>query len=237
MTIQCLLVGGPIGVILALGYLVQTFGVHYTSATNCGLITGLFVVFAPIANYLVFGTRTRPMFSVAVALSVAGMALLSGGGPEPLNRGDLLTLGAALCYGLHICLLDRYARQFDAVALALAQVLSATAIFVLIWPITDPMAWPGEDVWHALVITGVLATAASFCIQTYAQQRMPAVRAAVIFSMEPVFAAVFGYWLAGDRLTAAQLAGGAVMVGALLLAEIGPRIDARGTVERVRQPE
>ena len=105
ITRRALLVGGGIGLVLAAGYLLQTLGLLYTTPTNSGLITGLFVVFAPLADRTFFGTRASRQMIVAVALSLLGMVLLAGGGPEGVNPGDLLTLLCAAALGLHIALL------------------------------------------------------------------------------------------------------------------------------------
>src|ERR687894_2263679 len=112
-----------VGLALALGYLFQTTGLLFTSPTNSGLITGLFVVFAPLADRLFFGLRSSRRVLVAVALSVLGMVLLAGGGPDGVNLGDLLTLLCAAALGLHIALLSRYAAGYDASGLAFAQML------------------------------------------------------------------------------------------------------------------
>ena len=221
-------IGGCIGAVLAVAYLFQTFGLRHTTATNCGLITGLFVVFAPLANRLLFGVRTSRVFWAAIALSIVGLFLLTGSGPDPLAKGDLLTLAAAACFGLHIAMLDRYAKHHDTTLLAFWQLASATLIFLLVWPLTEPLVLPPGEVWFALLITGVLATAAAFFIQTYVQRRLPAVRTAIVISTEPIFAAFFGYTLAGDRLTGLQLAGGALMIAAVVLAEVVPALMANG---------
>jgi drug/metabolite transporter (DMT)-like permease len=92
VTRRTLVVGGGIGLVLAAGYLLQTMGLLFTSPTNSGLITGLFVVFAPLADRLYFGKRPSRQILVAVALSLVGMLLLTGGGPDGANLGDLLTL-------------------------------------------------------------------------------------------------------------------------------------------------
>ncbi|MHB1037122.1 MAG: DMT family transporter [Pirellulales bacterium] len=219
---RTLLAGAPIGVVLAVAYLFQTFGLRYTSATNCGLITGLFAVFAPIINRLVFGVRTRPIFWVAVGVSVLGLGLVTGIDPAALRMGDLLTLACAACFGLHIALLDRHAKHHDAAALTWVQITVATVVFYLGWPLVDPWVWPNRAVWFALLITGVVATAVGFGVQTLVQQRLSAVRTAVIIVMEPLFAALFGYLLAGDRLTPVQSCGAVLMVAALFLAEVQP---------------
>jgi drug/metabolite transporter (DMT)-like permease len=161
---------------------------------------------------------------VAVAVSFAGLVLLAGAGPSRLSIGDLLTLGAAACLGLHIALLDRYAKKHDAAALASTQLTAATVLFLAAWPATGPMSWPSSEIWFALLVCGLLATAAGFWVQTMAQQHLPAVRTAVILTMEPVFATFFGYVLAGDRLSGVQIIGAILMVGAVVVAEVGPAL-------------
>jgi len=220
-------IGAGIGVVLAAGYLFQTFGIRSTTATNSGLITGLFVVFAPAWNRVLFGVRIPRVCCAAVATSLAGLALLAGAGPVRPTVGDLLTLGCAVCFGAHIALLDRYAKGHDAAALALAQLTAAAAIFAATWPAVDPLRLPTAKVWQALVLTGLVASAGGFYAQTAAQRRLPAIRTALILTMEPVFATFFGRLLAGDRLAALQWVGAALMVAALLAASLyQPRVPA-----------
>ena len=224
LTRRSLVVGGGIGVALAAGYLFQTLGLLFTTPTNSGMITGLFVVFAPLADRLFFGARISGGVIVAVGLSLLGMVLLAGGGPEGVNLGDLLTLLCAAALGLHIALLSRYAAGYDAGALTLAQLLAMAAIFALAWPLFDAVTMPSLEVWVALLITGLLASAGAFYVQTFVQQRIPAARTAVILTMEPVFAALFGYWLAGDRLVAVQILGAGLILSALVVGEILPAL-------------
>ena len=221
LTWKTFALGGAIGAVLAAAYLFQTFGLRVTTATNCGLITGLFVISALLLNRAIFGVRLRRLVWAAVGLSVLGLFLLTGAGPARPNLGDGLTLGAAVCFGLQIVLLDRYAKGHATLALTLSQLVVAAAILLLVWPVVEPLAWPTPSVWWALVITGVLATAAGFYIQVLVQQHLPAVRAAMLFTLEPVFAALFGYLLAGDRLTAVQIGGAALMVVAAMASEVG----------------
>jgi drug/metabolite transporter (DMT)-like permease len=221
---RTLVVGGGIGLVLALGYLFQTTGLLFTTPTNSGLITGLFVVFAPLADRLFFGTQPSRLVLVAVVLSLLGMILLAGSGPDGANLGDLLTLLCAAALGLHIALLSRYAARYDALELAFAQMLSMALVFVLFWPLFEPLVVPPREVWIALLVTGVLASAGAFWVQTLVQQRLPAARTAVILTMEPVFAVLFGYWLAGDRLVPVQILGAVLILSALALGEVAPII-------------
>src|SRR5918997_4861378 len=222
LTRHSLLVGGGIGVVLAAGYLFQTTGLLFTTPTNSGLITGLFVVFAPLADRILFGVNTSRQILVAVGLSLLGMVLLAGGGPEGANWGDLLTLLCAMALGLHIALLSRYAAGHDAGGLTLAQILAMALLFVVVWPFFEPVSLPPAGVWVALLVTGLLASAGAFLVQTTVQQRIPAARTAIILTMEPVFAVLFGYLLAGDRLVAVQLIGAALILSALVIGEIMP---------------
>ena len=227
LTRRSLLVGGGIGVVLAAGYLFQTTGLLFTTPTNSGLITGLFVVFAPLADRTFFGTRVARQVLVAVGLSLFGMVLLARGGPEGANWGDLLTLLCAAALGLHIALLSRYAAGHDAGGLTLAQILAMALLFVVAWPFFEPVSLPPPGVWVALLVTGLLASAGAFLVQTTVQQRIPVARTAVILTMEPVFAALFGYLLAGDRLVAVQLIGAALILSALVIGEIMPLLRRR----------
>ena len=222
LTRRSLLVGGSIGVVLAAGYLFQTTGLLFTTPTNSGLITGLFVVFAPLADRLLFGANVSRQIILAVGLSLVGMVLLTGGGSEGANWGDLLTLLCAAALGLHIALLSRYASSYDAGALTLAQILAMALLFVVVWPFTGPVSLPPSGVWVALLVTGLLASAGAFLVQTTVQQHIPAARTAIILTMEPVFAALFGYWLAGDRLVALQILGALLILSALVIGEVVP---------------
>jgi drug/metabolite transporter (DMT)-like permease len=222
LTRRSLIVGGGIGVVLAAGYLFQTTGLLFTTPTNSGLITGLFVVFAPLADRLLFGADVSRQVVLAVALSLLGMVLLAGGGPEGANWGDLLTLLCAAALGLHIALLSRYAASHDAGALTLAQILSIALLFLLVWPFFATVSLPPAEVWVALLVTGLLASAGAFLVQTTVQQHIPAARTAIILTMEPVFAALFGYWLAGDRLVAVQILGTLMILSALVIGEVLP---------------
>ncbi|MGI8911296.1 MAG: DMT family transporter, partial [Rubrobacteraceae bacterium] len=156
-----------------------------------------------------------------------GMVLLAGGGPEGVNSGDLLTIVCAAALGLHIALLSRYAAGHDAAGLAFAQILAMAALFTVAWPVFDPVEAPPSGVWLALLVTGLVASAGAFWVQTFVQQRIPAARTAIILTMEPVFAALFGYWLAGDRLVAIQVLGAALILSALVIGEVLPVLGRR----------
>lgn len=206
-------VGAGIGLVLGLSYLLQTVGIRHTTATNSGLITGLFVVFAPLWGRVLYRSRTHALTWAQVGASLLGLGLLTGGATASFSWGDLLTLGCAITFGLHISLLDRHSRDHDSGSLAFAQLCASTALFAVAWAIGDPLALPPvRTVWEAIVICGVVATAVGFTAQTLAQRYLPAVRTALILSLEPVWAALFGRVLAGDDLGTLQIVGAGLMV-------------------------
>lgn len=212
LTGRAVMTGGGIGLVLAAAYLLQTWGLFHSTATNTGLITGLFIVFVPLLNWGLFGVRTSPRRWGIIAISVGGLLLLTGGGSSRMSAGDLLTSGAAGCLGLHMVLLERYARHHDATALTVSQVAVAAVVFCGLWPAAGGSLVLSGEVCFALVITGVGATAAGFYVQTFVQQRISSLETGLIVLTEPIFAAAFGFWLHGDQLTALQWSGGTIML-------------------------
>ncbi len=221
--------GIPIGAMLGLGMLLQTEGLRTTTSTNSGLITGLYVVFAPLSALALFRDHVSRRVWVAVALSVLGLVLVAGGQPGDFRLGDVLTLIAAAVFGLEIALLSRYSPRSHAGALTLVQLLVTVALALPVVALSGAQVTPpSASVWGALLLTGVGASAYGFWMQTYAQARIPAGRAAVIMATEPVFAAVAGYFLAGDRLSDVQWVGAGLMLLALFVAEVAPYVRVYG---------
>jgi drug/metabolite transporter (DMT)-like permease len=213
------LAGTALGLLLAVGYALQTAGLERTTVSNAGFITGLYVVFTPLAAVALLRTRIAGIVWVGVALSTAGLVLLSGvGGGDPVGDG-LVLLGSA-AYSLQIALMERYAPRYDPLAFTFVEMLAAFAGFAVValalWQVELPRGW---TVWGALLVTGVFASALGFLVQTWAQRRTSATRTALAFAMEPVWAALFGFWLAGDRLGAVPWAGAALIMAGIVVAE------------------
>jgi drug/metabolite transporter (DMT)-like permease len=211
--------GSLLGLLLALGYGLQTAGLERTTVSSAGFITGLYVVFTPLFAYALFRIRAGTWIWAGVGLSLAGLALLSGVGVgDPL--GDALVLAGAAAYSLQIALMERYARRYDPVAFTFVEMLAAFAGFAVIALARTEFEVPtGWTVWGALLVTGIFASALGFLVQTWAQRRLSAARTALLFAMEPVWTAIFGYWLAGDRLGAVGWGGAALIMAGIVVAE------------------
>jgi drug/metabolite transporter (DMT)-like permease len=219
-----------VGAALAAGYALQTFGLETAAATNAGFITGLFVVFTPIGAALVYRRLPEAPALVGVVLAAAGLVLLSlrlVGGRPSFVVGDALVLGCAVVFAVHILLLGAWAPQTDVGALTLGQVALAAVVFSVLSPLGGWRVPTAPVVWIALGVTAAGATAFGFTMQTWAQSRLSPTRTAVILTMEPVFAGVFGVALAGDRLTARNWVGAALIVAGMLAVEIRPGVPAR----------
>jgi drug/metabolite transporter (DMT)-like permease len=210
-------VGLPIGVALAAGYLLQTVGLQTTSPGNAGLLTGLFVVFTPLLEGLV-GVHVPVRTVVAAVLALAGTALLTGSGFALPHLGDLLVVGCALAFAVHIVLLSRWAPGLPPAPLAMVQMLTAALLFG--GASLPQLRVPPTGVWFAIAVTGVLASALGFLIQTWAQSYLSASRTALVLSTEPAWALLAAILLAGQHFGLVQGAGAAL----LLLAIVGHEV-------------
>jgi drug/metabolite transporter (DMT)-like permease len=211
--------GAVLGALLGVGIGLQTAGLERTTVSSTGFITGLYVVLTPLFGLALFRTRVGLEDWLGIVLSVAGLAMLSGVHVGSTN-GDLLVLASSAAQALQILMVERYANRYDAVALTLVELATCLAGFLALALARGELALPrGWTVWGALVVTGVFASALAYLIQVWAQRQLSAARIALVFSLETVFAGLFGYWLSGDRLGWLGWGGCAAILGGIVLAE------------------
>lgn len=212
--------GGMAGVALYLAFLFQTKGLKFTSASNAAFITGLAVIFTPLISFLCFGTKPERRQVFGIFLATAGLALLTLKGLS-VQVGDLLVLVCAASFALHIILLSRASKVANALNIALIQVsvvgFLSLAQSVAFQELTLPA---GEAAIGTILVVGIFGTAIGFYVQTKAQVASSPNRIALIIVLEPVFGGLFGYFLAGDRLTLQNWIGAALIVAGMLVTEI-----------------
>jgi drug/metabolite transporter (DMT)-like permease len=213
-----LLVGLAAGIVLAVAYLTQTVGLGLISPGNAGLITGLLVLFTPLLDRA-FGMPLRRRTIIAVIVAVIGIGMLTGG-PSGFGLGDVLVIACAVLFALHIVLLSRWSPGLASAPLAMVQMGACALLFSAggTWSLRMPSA----DVWIAIVITGVFASALAFYIQTWAQAHIDASRTALIIAMEPAWAVAAAVVLAGQRFGLLQAAGAALVLAAIVGHELAP---------------
>ena len=211
-----LLRGIGLGTVLGLGYIAQTYGLRYTSAAISGFITGMFVVLTPVMSWILLRRKTNRNTWMVVALATVGLASLSLNGWS-VGIGELLTLGCAVFFAIHIVGLGEWSSQYEPYAFSLLQI-GTVAVISLIAAIPQGIAVPPDpEVWGIVGITGVLATAVAFFVQTWAQSLVSATRAAVVMTMEPVFAGLFAVTIGGNQLTPRNIAGAACILAAMFI--------------------
>jgi drug/metabolite transporter (DMT)-like permease len=205
--------------LLASAYALQTAGLELTTVASTGFITGLYVVFTPLIALALFRTRVPPALWVGIALALVGLLLLNGV-PGGSTVGNALVLANALVQALQIAAMERFAPRYDPRALTFLQMATSFVGFTVIALAVGQLEVPrGITVWGALLVTGVFAGALGYLVATWVQARTTAARAALVFTLEAPFAALFGVLLAGEVLGWVGALGCAVMLAGIVLAE------------------
>jgi drug/metabolite transporter (DMT)-like permease len=224
--------GVVLGLLYGLAQILQTAGLAHTPASVSGFITGMYVVCTPLLAAPLLKQRIGGLTWVAVLLAVGGLAVLSLQGLS-VGYGEALTLVAAVLYALHIVGLGAWSRPADAVGLTIVQ-LAVITVVCLVASAPDGVELPSSaSAWWSVIYMAVVAAALALAAQTWAQAHLPPTRAAIIMTMEPVFAAAFAVTLGGEDPTSRMLLGGAMVVSAMLLVELVPRRKLEAEVPHV----
>lgn len=222
------LAGAALGLLLVAGYVSQTIGLAHTSASNAGFITGLYVVFTPLLGWLLLRQSVGRWALSCVAVATLGLLLLSGFGGGWRPFGDGLMLLCSLSFAAHILATDWAIRRYAVGPLVAIELAVCGVVALVIAGVSRDLVMPtGWSVWGALLFTSVVASAFAYFVQSYAQTRTSPARTSLILATEPVFAGVFGYWLAGDRIGAVGWLGAALMLAAILALEARPLLGRR----------
>ena len=224
------LTGVALGGLYGAAQLLQTTGLEHTDASVSGFVTGTYVVLTPVFGALLLRDRIAGSTWLAVGLATAGLAVLSLQG-FAIGYGEALTLASAALYALHIIGLGRFSRAHTATGLSTVQAFVIAALcFVAAVP--DGVTLPADGgQWTSLLYMALVAGAGALWAQTWAQSHLPATRAAIVMTLEPVFAAFFAVVAGGERLTARMLGGGALVLTAMYVVELLGRRKPEVTAE------
>lgn len=215
-------VGLLAGLILFLGASAQQMGLVYTTAGKGGFITGLYVVFVPMLG-IFWRQPTYLEAWLGAMLAVAGMYLLSVAETFTINLGDMLVLGSAVCWAFHIHLIDRYAHRMSPFRLAFTQFMACAMLSGLSAILFETPTLPAaRAAWGALVYAGLLSVGVGYTLQVVAQRESHPTHAAILFSLEAVFAALGGWWLLNETLSPLQLFGCVLMLSGMLPSQLRP---------------
>lgn len=229
-----------VGSLLCCGLLLQVAGLNYTSASKSAFITGLSVILVPIFSAIILKKKPEIQAVIGVALAFTGMSLLSSGPASSFNIGDFLTLLAAFCFAFQIIYIDKFTREENSVLLGVYQIGFAAMFsiaFYLLFMNLGPALFPNVKLFHlppveysgsvilAIAVTAVPATALALVGQTVVQKNTTPTHTALIFSMEPVFGALFAYLIPNEHgirevLSIQGMIGCGLILLGMLLAEL-----------------
>jgi drug/metabolite transporter (DMT)-like permease len=219
--------GMMLGFLLFIGYAFQTLGLLYTTSSKAGFITGLSVVLVPLLMIGILKLRPGMNSITGVAAATLGLYLLTMSDVSSLNIGDGFVLICAAGFALHIVFTGKFSSSYPTLLLTTVQISTVAVLSAISSVIFEdwkrafnPEVIYSANVLVALLITSVLATALAFFIQTNFQKHTTATRVALIFAMEPVFAAITAYFWAGERLTYIALVGCALIFAGMVFAEL-----------------
>jgi drug/metabolite transporter (DMT)-like permease len=218
---ETILPGSIMGVFLFGGYLFQTWGLVYTTPSKSAFLTGFSVILVPLIMMLL-GQKLGPATLLGAVLGLAGIYLLvAPSGMSGVNLGDIFTLVGASSFAVHIVLVGRYTKRFSFLHLVPVQILAvgllASAAMVI---------FPAQK-WHfsarlavAILVTALLATGVAFSVQNWAQQYTPPAHTALLFALEPVFAAISSWLVVGEHFHGRTLAGAGLILAGMVVSEI-----------------
>lgn len=219
-------------VFLFLGYVLQTVGLHYTSASNSAFLTALYVIVVPLML-----RRFDARVLLATVIATVGLWLLVKPSAS-MNVGDLMTVGCAVAFAGHIVCLERFTRKFDAPSLLVWQMTAMALLLVpaMFWEQAPASAFvPTAVLLIGLSVTGGLATGA-FAVQMWAQRVVPAQQVALVFASEPAYAAWLSWYFLGETLDFQGWVGSAFILIAVVIGAFGSQAPLQPPVAEVTQP-
>lgn len=219
-----------LGFILFIMFTALTFGLKTTTTSNAGFLVSLTVVFVPLLHTFLFRKKIENKVVVSIVLALTGIALLTIKLPFTFKIGDLFCIAAALCYALHINMVSTAAQKVDTLSLGILQ-LGFTGLYAFVSSLLfEAPVWPSTtNSWMAVLVLSVVCTAVGFIVQTIAQKYTTATRTGLVFSLEPVFAALVGFWFAHEVLNSNQYLGAALVFLSVVISSVNVNMRSRSS--------
>jgi drug/metabolite transporter (DMT)-like permease len=210
-----------LAIILFVTFVAQGFGLQYTTASNAGFLISLAVVLIPVFAYFFLKEKIERKVVIGVCIAPIGIALLTLNNQMSINSGDLLCILCAVLSAVHVVVIESFTKKVDSIALGILQ-LGFAGVFSIVFSLfTETVKLPDTALsWGAVLALSILCTATGYIIQATAQQHTSATHAGLIFSLEPVFSAIFGFLLLGEILSVRGYIGGVILLLSVLIAEM-----------------
>jgi drug/metabolite transporter (DMT)-like permease len=225
---RSLAMGCVVGLFLYLGYAFQTAGLRLTTPSKTAFLTGISTVLVPLIHFAIWRHKVHPWRGLGIVLALCGLFLLTvPAGKEALadfakvNFGDILCIACAFAFAFQIVFLGRATQRFPFEQMAVLQIAVAAVLMIATAPLLEqPHIHFSGAVIACILITGIFGTAVAFTIQAWAQQFTPATHAALIFTLEPVFAWLTSYIVLGERLGMRSGLGALMILAGVLISEL-----------------
>jgi drug/metabolite transporter (DMT)-like permease len=213
-----------LGAMLGIGILLQNHGIYQTTASKSAFITGLMVIFTPIAQFILERRPPKAGNIIGIIVVTIGLYLLTSPSGAEVNTGDILVLISAMIFGVYIVYLDIFSKEENVLHVSFIQVSIVTVTALLIVPFEDVVLNPTTQLMLSLLYMGVCATVFTTYIQTRFQKDTTPTRAVIIFTIEPVIAAVLAYVVLGEILGATGIIGAVLIVGGIFISEFSDNL-------------
>ncbi|MDP1677388.1 MAG: DMT family transporter [Bacteroidota bacterium] len=219
ITFQTLKKSVILGLMLGVGILLQNYGIYNTTASKSAFITGLMVIFTPIAQLIIERKSPKIGNLIGIVIVTLGLYLLTSPSDSGINFGDVLVFVSALIFGVFIVYLDIFSKTENVLHLAFLQVTIVTLIAIMVVPFETRRFIPSTQLILSLLYMGICATVFTTYIQTRFQKDTTPTRAVIIFTIEPVIAAVLAYFVLGELLGPVGIIGASLIIVGILVSE------------------
>lgn len=225
--------GFILGFLLFLGFITQTTGMKYTTASNSAFITGTNVLLVPFALFFISGRKPKIQNLIGIIIVTTGLYYLTGIGVSGLNYGDFITLFCTVSFALHIVLLDKYSKITDIIHLVFGQFLAMTALSLVYMIVAEYFIYENLKMNFTtsssslVLFLSLFGTLLVFFLMTKFQGMTNPIKASIIYNMEQVFATFFAFFLLDERLTFIQIIGALIMITGLVVSEFSDLIFKR----------
>jgi drug/metabolite transporter (DMT)-like permease len=227
---KVILPGIFLGILLFIGFATQTLGLQTTTASKSAFITGFFVVLTPIAQWALERRPPEPGNIIGIGCATIGLFLLTSPSGSSFTIGDALTLVCAFTFAIYMVYLDIFTKRYNIKQLSFVLFGSNCLLaFLALLLFEKPEFQMNTGSILAMIYLSVFATFIAMRAQTFFQKDSTPVRAAVIFSIEPVLAAIIAWQLLDERMTMVSVLGGVIIVGGVLISELSGALLRRGT--------
>ncbi|MFK5855692.1 MAG: DMT family transporter [Bacteroidota bacterium] len=226
---KSILYGSILGVLMAITYGAQTIGLKYTSTGHSAFITSSAVIIVPFILFFFYKTKLIKVDIISVSIVFAGLFFLTYDFETKMNLGDIITIITALSYAFHVVLAGRFVHKSDTITIITYQFFAAAIVGLIAFFLTEHEAVTiSTKAWSSLIYLGLIGTLFCYFITVWIMNYVSVLKVAVIFSLEPIFAAIFGYFILHEVLNTKELIGaGLILSGVLVHSVLKSKFEAK----------